>query len=106
VRRASTTPLAFETEDEAQSADEDDEQEWAGGVGAAAHGEQEHDGDEPAGNDESGWTQRQPRPCELFVCNLPRRFGVDELLELFGPYGTVLSVEVRTTQYALCRIST
>uniref|UniRef100_A0ACD5WX38 Uncharacterized protein n=1 Tax=Avena sativa TaxID=4498 RepID=A0ACD5WX38_AVESA len=100
VRRASAGPLAFETEeDEAQSADEDDEQEWAGGIGAAAHGEEEHDGDEPAGEEEgaddlSGWTQRQPRPCELFVCNLPRRCGVDELIELFGPFGTVLSVEV------------
>ncbi|CAM0910804.1 unnamed protein product [Alopecurus aequalis] len=101
VRRASASPLAFETEEkEAQSDDEGDEQEWAGGIGAAEHGEEEElDDEEPAGKDEgaedlSGWTQREPRPCELFVCNLPRRYGVDELLELFGPYGTVLSVEV------------
>lgn len=104
MRRASATPLAFETEEkEARSDDEDDdEQEWAGGIGAAAHGEEEEErgGEEPAGEDNeragdsSGWAQRQRRPCELFVCNLPRRLGVDELLELFGPYGTVLSVEV------------
>ncbi|KAM0875146.1 hypothetical protein ACQ4PT_036983 [Festuca glaucescens] len=100
VRRASASPLAFETEEkEAQSEDDDDEQGWTGGIGAAAHGEEEHDGEEPAGEDGgpddlSGWTQRQPRPCKLYVCNLPRRFGVDELLELFGPHGTVLSVEV------------
>ncbi|KAM3211443.1 hypothetical protein ACQJBY_064925 [Aegilops geniculata] len=116
VRRASASQLAFETEDgeetplafdteeeeetprwpatQAQSDDEDDEQEWAGGNGTAAHGEEEHYGGDPAAEDGSGWTRRQPRPRELFVCNLPRRCGVDELLELFGPYGTVLSVEV------------
>ncbi|KAK1609771.1 hypothetical protein QYE76_033444 [Lolium multiflorum] len=97
VRRASASPLASETEEEkeAQSEDDDDEQGWKGGIGAAAHGEEEHGGEEPAGEEDgSGRTQRQPRPCELYVCNLPRRFGVDELLELFGPHGTVLSVEV------------
>ncbi|XP_047088257.1 28 kDa ribonucleoprotein, chloroplastic [Lolium rigidum] len=97
VRRASATPLASETEEEteAQSEDDDDEQGWTGGIGAAARGEEEHGGEEPAGEEDlSGRTQRQPRPCELYVCNLPRRYGVDELLELFGPHGTVLSVEV------------
>jgi hypothetical protein len=96
--RASESPFAFETEEtEAQSEDDDDEQGWAGGIGAAAHGEEEHGGEEPAGEEDgSGRTQRQPRPCELYVCNLPRRYGVDELHELFGPHGTVLSVEVHT----------
>uniref|UniRef100_A0A453S1G4 RRM domain-containing protein n=1 Tax=Aegilops tauschii subsp. strangulata TaxID=200361 RepID=A0A453S1G4_AEGTS len=116
------TPLAFDTEEEeeaprwpatqAQSDDEDDEQEWAGGNGTAAHGEEEHYGGDPAAEDGSGWTRRQPRPRELFVCNLPRRCGVDELLELFGPYGTVLSVEVRSLAFhavaclLCCRIHT
>lgn len=34
------------------------------------------------------------RPCELYVCNLPRSFDIAQLLELFKPYGTVQSVEV------------
>ncbi|KAE8795065.1 28 kDa ribonucleoprotein, chloroplastic [Hordeum vulgare] len=108
VRRASASQLALEAEEEtarwpasqAQSDDEDNEQEWAGGNGTAAHGEEEHYGGEPAAEDGSGWDRRRPRPRELFVCNLPRRCGVDELLELFGPYGTVLSVEVRSLAFA------
>ncbi|KAF8379816.1 hypothetical protein HHK36_029265 [Tetracentron sinense] len=34
------------------------------------------------------------RPCELYVCNLPRSCDISELLEMFKPYGTVHSVEV------------
>ncbi|KAJ0968627.1 hypothetical protein J5N97_025544 [Dioscorea zingiberensis] len=34
------------------------------------------------------------RPCELYVCNLPRSCDVSQLLELFKPYGTVYAVEV------------
>ncbi|PSS11656.1 RNA recognition motif domain protein [Actinidia chinensis var. chinensis] len=34
------------------------------------------------------------RPCELYVCNLPRSFGISELLDLFKQYGTVQAVEV------------
>lgn len=34
------------------------------------------------------------RPCELYVCNLPRSCDIPQLLELFKPYGTVISVEV------------
>lgn len=96
-------PLVFDTEEEEgreerpRWSDDDDEeveeQEWAGGNGAA-RGEDGEEGDTDAGDDLSGWTQRLPRPRELFVCNLPRRCGVDDLLELFSPYGTVLSVEM------------
>ncbi|EEF47060.1 31 kDa ribonucleoprotein, chloroplastic [Ricinus communis] len=38
--------------------------------------------------------KKQPRPCELYVCNLPRSCDIAELVELFKPYGTVISVEV------------
>ncbi|RRT66419.1 hypothetical protein B296_00014056 [Ensete ventricosum] len=34
------------------------------------------------------------RPCELYVCNLPRSCDISKLLDLFKPYGTVHSVEV------------
>jgi len=68
----------------------EDEQEWAGGNGAA-RGE---DLGADAGEDLSGWARQWPRPRELFVCNLPRRCDVQDLLELFTPHGTVLSVEV------------
>jgi hypothetical protein len=69
----------------------EDEQEWSGGNGAA-RGE---DLGADAGEDLSGWARQWPRPRELFVCNLPRRCDVQDLLELFTPHGTVLSVEVR-----------
>ena len=68
----------------------EDEQEWAGGNGAA-RGE---DLGADAGEDLSGWARQWPRPRELFVCNLPRRCDVQDLLQLFTPHGTVLSVEV------------
>jgi hypothetical protein len=98
-------PPLFETEEEVGEEEEPrwsdaegelgqdsgEEQEWAGGNGAA-RGE---DLGADAGGDLSGWTRQWPRPRELFVCNLPRRCGVDDLLELFRPHGTVLSVEVR-----------
>lgn len=34
------------------------------------------------------------RPCELYVCNLPRSCDIAELVEMFKPYGTVLAAEV------------
>ncbi|KAA8516225.1 hypothetical protein F0562_019404 [Nyssa sinensis] len=44
---------------------------------------------------EDGWASKNPiRPCELYVCNLPRSCGISELLDIFKPYGTVQSVEV------------
>lgn len=38
--------------------------------------------------------KKQPRPCELYVCNLPRSCDISELAEMFKPFGTVISVEV------------
>ncbi|ONK77927.1 uncharacterized protein A4U43_C02F12390, partial [Asparagus officinalis] len=37
---------------------------------------------------EEGYKKELAKPCELYVCNLPR------LSDLFKPYGTVHSVEV------------
>ncbi|XP_010909894.1 28 kDa ribonucleoprotein, chloroplastic isoform X2 [Elaeis guineensis] len=34
------------------------------------------------------------RPCELYVCNLPRSCDVSQLLDLFKPYGILHSVEI------------
>ncbi|CAO2164626.1 unnamed protein product [Urochloa humidicola] len=77
---------------EAQFSDEadEDEQEWAGGNGAARGADLGVD----AGEDLSGWARQWPRPRELFVCNLPRRCDVEDLLQLFRLHGTVLSVEI------------
>ncbi|KAJ1390632.1 RNA-binding domain superfamily [Sesbania bispinosa] len=35
-----------------------------------------------------------PRPCELYVCNLPRSYNAANLLDIFNPHGTILSLEV------------
>lgn len=37
---------------------------------------------------------KKPRPCELYVCNIPRSYDIAQLLEMFQPFGTVISVEV------------
>ncbi|XP_013586385.1 PREDICTED: 31 kDa ribonucleoprotein, chloroplastic isoform X2 [Brassica oleracea var. oleracea] len=36
---------------------------------------------------------KKPRPCELYVCNIPRSYDIAQLLEMFQPFGTVISVE-------------
>lgn len=38
--------------------------------------------------------KRRVRPCELYICNLPRSYDISHLLELFKPYGNVHSVEI------------
>ncbi|KFK42499.1 hypothetical protein AALP_AA1G001400 [Arabis alpina] len=37
---------------------------------------------------------KKSRPCELYVCNIPRSYDIAQLLEMFQPFGTVISVEV------------
>ncbi|XP_031250994.1 RNA-binding protein CP33, chloroplastic-like [Pistacia vera] len=39
-------------------------------------------------------SKNRARPCELYVCNLPRSYDISELVEMFKPFGTVISVEV------------
>lgn len=55
-------------------------------------------GNEKKGDGEEEGISEEPkpwvRPCELYVCNLPRSCDVSQLLELFKPYGTVYAVEV------------
>jgi RNA recognition motif-containing protein len=74
--------------------DEEEEQGWAGGNAAGWRGESHEDDQEEGSGSGEGRRPRRSRPRELFVCNLPRRCDVDDLYELFKPYGTVLSVEV------------
>lgn len=38
--------------------------------------------------------KKQAKPCELYVCNLPRSSDIADLVEMFKPFGSVLSVEV------------
>ncbi|KAI4328982.1 hypothetical protein L6164_021292 [Bauhinia variegata] len=50
-------------------------------------------------NDEvSSRVEQEPKqlgtPCEIYVCNLPRSCDEKKILEMFRPYGTVVSVEV------------
>ncbi|XP_039135040.1 28 kDa ribonucleoprotein, chloroplastic [Dioscorea cayenensis subsp. rotundata] len=55
-------------------------------------------GNENKGDGEEEGISEEPkpwvRPCELYVCNLPRSCDVSQLLELFKPHGTVYAVEV------------
>ncbi|KAJ4914567.1 RNA-binding (RRM/RBD/RNP motifs) family protein [Raphanus sativus] len=37
---------------------------------------------------------KKPRPCELYVCNIPRSYDITQLLDMFQSFGTVISVEV------------
>jgi len=38
--------------------------------------------------------ERLGKSCEVYVCNLPRSCDAAYLLDMFRPYGTILSVEV------------
>ncbi|KAL6126378.1 hypothetical protein ACLB2K_074429 [Fragaria x ananassa] len=55
-----------------------------------------HNDDDVSGEEglEMEKQNRQPRPCELYVCNLPRSSNIEDLMEMFKPHGTVFSVEV------------
>ncbi|XP_014499140.1 RNA-binding protein CP33, chloroplastic [Vigna radiata var. radiata] len=39
-------------------------------------------------------TFKQPRPTEVYICNLPRSCDAQHLLHMFNPHGTVLSAQV------------
>ena len=51
---------------------------------------------EDPGNDDfrAGEEPKKPRPCELYVCNIPRSVDETQLLQIFNPFGSLLSVEV------------
>ncbi|KAK7338143.1 hypothetical protein VNO77_18743 [Canavalia gladiata] len=42
--------------------------------------------------EEGKW--KLPRATEVYVCNLPRSFDTEQLLRMFQPHGTVLSVKL------------
>lgn len=46
------------------------------------------------GSDSNQEVKKQARPCELYVCNLPRSCDIAELVAMFKPFGTVLAAEV------------
>uniref|UniRef100_A0A6M2FA06 RRM domain-containing protein n=1 Tax=Populus davidiana TaxID=266767 RepID=A0A6M2FA06_9ROSI len=39
-------------------------------------------------------SEKQTKPCELYVCNLPRCSDIADLVEMFKSFGSVLSVEL------------
>lgn len=58
------------------------------------HGKDNVGGDEVDDDISVEEPKNRARPCELYVCNLPRSFDITELLEMFKPFGTVISAEV------------
>ncbi|KAF5733386.1 putative ribonucleoprotein chloroplast [Tripterygium wilfordii] len=40
------------------------------------------------------YSKKELAPCELYVCNLPRSCDIAELLKMFQPFGTVVSLQV------------
>lgn len=58
------------------------------------HGKDNVGGNEVDENISGEEPKNRARPCELYVCNLPRSFDIPELVEMFKPFGTVISVEV------------
>lgn len=44
--------------------------------------------------DEEERDKRLGKACEVYVCNLPRSCDAAYLLDMFRPYGTILSIEV------------
>ncbi|KAK8466085.1 hypothetical protein PHAVU_009G258000 [Phaseolus vulgaris] len=41
---------------------------------------------------------KQPRPTEVYICNLPSSCDVQHLLHMFNPHGTVLSAQVSRSE--------
>lgn len=50
--------------------------------------------EEPQGKVQKGY--------ELYVCNLPRSCEISDLVELFKPFATLISVEVWNLKYNQC----
>ncbi|KAL1220692.1 RNA-binding protein CP31B [Cardamine amara subsp. amara] len=69
------------------------DEEEVKGEGEVKTGEGETDGDKVVSEAEPA-VMKKPRPCELYVCNIPKSYDIAQLLEMFQPFGTVLSVEV------------
>ncbi|GAV90437.1 RRM_1 domain-containing protein [Cephalotus follicularis] len=65
-------------------------------VAEEINGEDEGEGAYQSANDDflvqEPW--RRARPCEVYVCNLPRSCDIPQLVDMFRPFGTVISVEI------------
>ncbi|EFH65645.1 predicted protein [Arabidopsis lyrata subsp. lyrata] len=70
---------------------DEEEEEEVKGEGEVKTGEGETNGDSVVSEAEP---VKKPRPCELYVCNIPRSYDIAQLLDMFQPFGTVISVEV------------
>lgn len=85
---------------------EEEEEEQVGEDGY----EEQYEYERPHNDDVSGEglemekQNRRPKPCELYVCNLPRSSDIPDLMEMFKPHGTVFSVEIsRSPETGLSR---
>lgn len=83
-------PLQIKVSSSEVSVLDEEEVKEEGGVKT---GEGETDGDTVVSEAEPV-AMKKPRPCELYVCNIPRSYDIAQLLEMFQPFGTVISVEV------------
>ncbi|CAH2039192.1 unnamed protein product [Thlaspi arvense] len=45
---------------------------------------------------------KKPRPCELYVCNIPRSHDIAQLLEMFQPFGIAKSSDWREPWEWIC----
>jgi polyadenylate-binding protein len=87
--------LAAEEEEE-EEVDEDGYEEQ--------HEYERHNDDVSGEGLEMDKQNRRPKPCELYVCNLPRSADIPDLMEMFKPHGTVFSVEIsRSPETGLSR---
>ncbi|EOA38378.1 hypothetical protein CARUB_v10009913mg [Capsella rubella] len=62
--------------------------------GEVTTGQGETDGGDAVISEAEPVAVKKQRPCELYVCNIPRSYDIGQLLEMFQPFGTVISVEV------------
>lgn len=57
--------------------------------------------EQDGGSGDRNWSEPS-KPCTLEIFNLPDRLDISDLYEIFKPYGTVLSIEVRNLSLSLC----
>ncbi|XP_061336464.1 31 kDa ribonucleoprotein, chloroplastic-like [Gastrolobium bilobum] len=65
---------------------------FAEGINGEESAEQQND--DVFGEEEEEREKKLGRPCEVYVCNLPRSCDSAQLLDMFKPHGTILSVEI------------
>ncbi|XP_042380302.1 28 kDa ribonucleoprotein, chloroplastic-like [Zingiber officinale] len=92
-RRRPLSPLPARAEEAALevAVDEEKKEDLGASFDAAVEAKAEEDSDAAVAQEVNA---QERRPCELYACNLPRSCDISQLLDLFQPYGTVVSVEV------------